>query len=143
MKKVCQAGSSIRHSGGQEQADHRPVARVGGVQHGQVDLRAVPASAHVARGLVAICSPVDSQTFGWGPLLDERWRRVVEQRREPVKIGHQRAPSPMDSLIVFTAEHHGPTVPPVDDDFAAIAKVRPGIPMIRLQPRTNDGPHSR
>ncbi|MFD8215788.1 hypothetical protein ACFV2U_19120 [Streptomyces sp. NPDC059697] len=88
-------------------------------------------------------SPVDSQTFGWGPLLDERWRRVVAVRREPVKIGHQRAPSPMDTLIVFTAEHHGLTVPPVDGDFAAIAKVRPGIPMIRLQPRTNDGPHSR
>ncbi|MFE2563193.1 PIN domain-containing protein [Streptomyces mirabilis] len=49
----------------------------------------------------------------------------------------------MDTLIVFTVEHHGLTVPHVDDDFAAIAKVRPGIPMIRLQRRTNDGPHSR
>ncbi|QIY97692.1 PIN domain nuclease [Streptomyces sp. S1D4-11] len=74
---------------------------------------------------MAIRSPVDSQTFGWGPLLDERWRRVVALRREPVKIGHQRTPSPMDTLIVFTAEHHGLTVPPVDDDFAAIAKCGP------------------
>ncbi|MFE2971987.1 hypothetical protein ACFXKC_52220 [Streptomyces sp. NPDC059340] len=75
-------------------------------------------------------------------MLDERWRRGVAVQREPVKIGHQRAPSPMDTLIVFTAEHHGLSVPHVDD-FAAIAKVRPGIPMIRLQRRTNDGPHSR
>ncbi|WP_443053888.1 hypothetical protein [Streptomyces sp. NBC_00271] len=49
----------------------------------------------------------------------------------------------MDTLIALTAEHHGLTVLHVDDDFAAFIKARPGIPMIRLQPRTNDGPHSR
>jgi predicted nucleic acid-binding protein len=37
-------------------------------------------------------------------------------------------------LIAFTAEHHHLTVLHLDDDFAAIAKVRPDLMMVRAQP---------
>ncbi|MEV7566123.1 hypothetical protein [Streptomyces tanashiensis] len=40
----------------------------------------------------------------------------------------------MDILIALTAEHHRLTLLHVDDDFTAIAKVRPGIDMVRLLP---------
>lgn len=127
---------------------------------GQID---APWPGHVARGLVAICPPVEAelmpalradrdyepfftmlgQTFGWVPALDEPWPRIIAVQRELVKIGHHRGPSPTDILIALTAEHHRLTVLHVDDDFAAIAKVRPGIPMIRLQPRAKDGAPSQ
>ncbi|MEU8943976.1 PIN domain nuclease [Streptomyces sp. NPDC048489] len=127
---------------------------------GQID---APWPGHVARGLVAICPPVEAelipalradrdyepfftmlgQTFGWVPALDEPWPKIIAVQRELVKIGHHRGPSPTDILIALTAEHHRLTVLHVDDDFAAIAKVRPGIPMIRLQPRAKDGAPSQ
>ncbi|MFI1565028.1 PIN domain nuclease [Streptomyces sp. NPDC020490] len=111
----------------------------------------------VARGLVAICPPVEAelmpglrsdrdyepfftvlgQTFGWVPALDDPWPKIVEVQRDLVRIGHHRGPSPMDILIALTAERHGLTVLHVDDDFEAIAKVRPGIPMTRGEARGN------
>ncbi|WP_345035509.1 PIN domain-containing protein [Streptomyces sannanensis] len=119
---------------------------------GQID---DPWPRHVAQGLVAICPPVEcelmpglraerdyepfttmlSQTFGWVPALDDPWPRVMSIQRDLVAIGHHRGPSPMDILIALTAQQHRLTVLHVDDDFGAIAKVRPGIPMIRLRPR--------
>ena len=113
-----------------------------------------PWPEHVARGLVAICPPVEAelmrgarsdrdykpffttigQTFGWVPALEDPWPRIIAVQRELLKIGHRRGPSPVDILIALTAEHHRLTVLHVDDDFATIAKVRPGIPMIRLEP---------
>ncbi|MFB8024238.1 hypothetical protein ACFQ6U_03750 [Streptomyces sp. NPDC056465] len=42
----------------------------------------------------------------------------------------------MDILVVLTARQHGLTVLHVDDGFGAIAKVRPDIEMLRLQPVT-------
>ncbi|MCH5676668.1 PIN domain nuclease [Streptomyces gilvus] len=113
-----------------------------------------PWPEHVARGLVALCPPVEAelmrgvradrdhepfftmlgQTFGWVPAPDDVWPRIIAVQRELLKIGHHRGPSPIDILIALTAEHHRLTVLHVDDDFGAIAKVRPGIPMIRLQP---------
>lgn len=38
----------------------------------------------------------------------------------------------MDILIALTAEAHGLTLIHADQDFASVAKVRPGIPMIRV-----------
>ncbi|KOU60445.1 PIN family toxin-antitoxin system, toxin component [Streptomyces sp. MMG1533] len=118
---------------------------------GQIE---APWPEHVARGLVAISPPVEAelmrgvradrdykpfftmlgQTFGWVPALDDAWPRIVAVQRELLKIGHHRGPSPIDILIALTAEHHRLTVLHIDDDFGAIAKVRPDIPMIRLQP---------
>ncbi|MEU2394515.1 PIN domain-containing protein [Streptomyces sp. NPDC007369] len=115
-----------------------------------------PWPRHVAQGLVSICPPVESelmpglrtgrefepffsmlgQTFGWVPALDDPWPKVIAVQRDLAAIGHHRGPSPMDILIALTAQQHRLTVLHVDDDFTAIAKVRPGISMIRLQPRT-------
>ncbi|MEV6537029.1 hypothetical protein AB0M86_47055 [Streptomyces sp. NPDC051639] len=86
------------------------------------------------------------QTFGRVPALDEPWPEIIavqRDQRELVRIGRHRGPSSTDILIALTAEHHRLTVLHVDADFAAVAKVRPGIPMVRLQPRTDDGPHAR
>lgn len=71
------------------------------------------------------------QTFGRVPAFDDPWSKIREVQRDLVKIGHHCGPSPMDVLIALTAEHHRLTVLHVDDDFAAIAKVRPGIAMVR------------
>ncbi|NBM15102.1 PIN domain nuclease [Streptomyces sp. GC420] len=110
----------------------------------------------VARGLVAICAPVESelmpglradrdyepfftmlgQTFGWVPVLDDPWPKIISVQRELVRIGHHRGPSPIDILIALTAEQHHLTVLHADDDFEAIAKVRPTVRMVRLQPLT-------
>jgi predicted nucleic acid-binding protein len=110
----------------------------------------------VARGLVAICPPVEAelmpglradrdyepfftmlgQTFGWVPALDDPWQKIISVQRDLVAIGHHRGPSPIDILIALTAEHHGLTLLHVDDDFTAIAKVRPSLSMIRPQPET-------
>lgn len=122
------------------------------ILRGQID---APWPEHVARGLVAICPPVEAelmpalradrdhdpfftmlgQTFGWIPAIDDPWSKIIAVQRALVKIGHHRGPSPIDILIALTAERHHLTVLHVDDDFEAIAKVRPGIPMIRLQPK--------
>ncbi|MGX4691074.1 PIN domain-containing protein [Streptomyces sp. JNUCC 63] len=121
---------------------------------GQLDS---PWPDRVARGLVAICPPVEAelmpglrsdrdyepfftmlgQTFGWVPALDDPWPKVVEVQRDLARIGHHRGPSPMDILIALIAEQQHLTVLHVDDDFAAIAKVRPGIPMVRGKARSN------
>lgn len=111
-----------------------------------------PWPGYVARGLVAICPPVESElmmgvradrdyepffqmlsrTFGWCPAADDAWRRILAIQRDLIRIGHHRGPSPIDLLIALTAQEHGLTVVHADDDFAAIAKVRPGVAMIRL-----------
>ncbi|MCT9142480.1 PIN domain nuclease [Streptomyces violarus] len=111
----------------------------------------------VARGLVAICPPVEAelmpglradrdyepfftmlgQTFGWVPALDDPWPKIIAVQRDLVSIGHHRGPSPIDILIALTAEHHRLTVLHMDDDFTAIAKVRPDLSMLRAQPRTD------
>ncbi|MET9952868.1 PIN domain nuclease [Streptomyces sp. NPDC006339] len=111
-----------------------------------------PWPERVARGQVSLCPPVEAElmpglrtdrdhepfftmlgrTFGWVPAPDNPWREVIEVQRDLVRIGHHRGPSPMDIVIALTAEQHGMTLVHVDDDFGAIAKVRPGIPMLRL-----------
>lgn len=86
------------------------------------------------------------QTFGRVAAQDEPWPEIIavqRNQRELVKIGHHRGPSSIDSLIALTAEHHRLPGLHVDDDFAAVAKVRPGIPMIRLQPHPGSGPPAR
>ncbi|MFF6792331.1 VapC toxin family PIN domain ribonuclease [Streptomyces filamentosus] len=113
-----------------------------------------PWPRHVAQGLVAICPPVESelmpglradrdyepffgmlgQTFGWVPAVDDPWPQVIAVQRDLAAIGHHRGPSPMDIVIALTAQQHRLTLLHVDDDFASIAKVRPGIAMVRLQP---------
>ncbi|MBR7837148.1 PIN domain nuclease [Actinospica durhamensis] len=115
-----------------------------------------PWPRHVAQGLVALCPPVEAElmagvrsdrdhapffamlgtTFTWCPALDDPWPRILEVQRQLLAIGHHRGPSPMDILIALTAEHHRLTLLHVDDDFASIAKVRPGISMIRLAERS-------
>jgi predicted nucleic acid-binding protein len=111
-----------------------------------------PWSTYVAQGLVAICSPVEAelmvsvradrdfepffsmlkQTFGWCPTLDDLWRHILAVQRDLIRIGHHRGPSPMDILIALTAAEQRLTLLHADGDFASIAKVRPGIAMIRV-----------
>lgn len=110
-----------------------------------------PWPGHIARGLVALCPPVESElmvsvrsdrdyepffamlrrTFASCPALDDPWRHVLAVQRDLVRIGHHRGPSPMDILIALTAHRHQLTLVHVDEDFTAIAKVRPDIAMIR------------
>ncbi|MGW5424786.1 PIN domain-containing protein [Streptomyces sp. NPDC003943] len=105
-----------------------------------------------ARGQVAICPPVEAElmrglrsgrdhdpffahlnrAFTWVPAPDDPWPDVMEIQEELLRIGHHRGPSPMDILIALTAEQHQLTLVHVDDDFAAIAKVRPGLSVLRL-----------
>lgn len=114
-----------------------------------------PWPRHQAQGLIAICPPVESElmravrsdrdyepffamlgtTFTWYPALDNPWPRILKVQRDLLAIGHHRGASPMDILIALTAEQNQLTLLHVDDDFASIAKVRPGISMIRLESR--------
>lgn len=114
-----------------------------------------PWPRYLAQGLMSICPPVEAElmagvrsdrdhepffamlgaAFTWCPVLDDPWPRILDVQRKLVAIGHHRGPSPMDILIALTAEHHRLTLLHVDDDFASIAKVRPGISMIRLDTR--------
>ncbi|HCT76152.1 MAG TPA: VapC toxin family PIN domain ribonuclease [Micromonosporaceae bacterium] len=115
-----------------------------------------PWPAYVAQGLVAICSPVEAelmvsvrsdrdfepffavlkQTFGWCPTFDDPWRHVLAVQRDLIRIGHHRGPSPMDIMIALTAAEQRLTLLHADVDFESIAKVRPGIAMIRLNQTT-------
>lgn len=110
-----------------------------------------PWPEHVARGLVAVCPPVESElmvsvrserdyepffavfrrTFAWCPALDDPWRHVLAVQRDLIRVGHHRGPSPIDILIALTAHKHWLTLVHADNDFAAIAKVRPDIAMIQ------------
>lgn len=111
-----------------------------------------PWPRYVAQGLVGICPPVESElmvsvradrdfepffavlrsTFGWYPVLDDPWRHILAVQRDLIKIGHHRGPSPLDILIALTAQEHRLTLIHADGDFASIAKVRPGLSMIRV-----------
>ncbi|RSS50486.1 PIN domain nuclease [Streptomyces sp. WAC01280] len=110
----------------------------GRVAHGQVSL-CPPVEAELMRSLRADrdhepFTTMLSRTFAWVPAPDDPWPKVVAVQRDLLRIGHHRGPSPMDILIALTAEQHHLTLLHVDDDFTAIAKVRPGIDMIRLLP---------
>jgi predicted nucleic acid-binding protein len=111
-----------------------------------------PWPGQVARGVVAISPPVESElmmsvrsdrdhepffavlhrTFGWCPAIEDPWRHVLAVQRDLIKIGHHRGPSPMDIMIALTAQANRLTLVHADDDFTSIAKVRPGIAMVRL-----------
>jgi predicted nucleic acid-binding protein len=124
-----------------------------------------PWPTYVARGLVAICPPVEAelmmsvradrdfepffavlkQTFGRTPTPDDPWRQVLAVQRDLTRIGHHRGPSPMDILIALTAAEQRLTLLHADADFDSIAKVRPGIAMIRVDgqagaPTMSSGP---
>ncbi|MEV5968371.1 hypothetical protein [Streptomyces sp. NPDC051921] len=77
----------------------------------------------------------DKSTFAWAPALDDPWPEIIAVQRDLVRIGHHRGPSPMDILIALTAQQHRMTLIHVDDDFGAIAEVRPDISMLRLDTR--------
>ncbi|MEV0128011.1 PIN domain nuclease [Dactylosporangium sp. NPDC050688] len=111
-----------------------------------------PWPRYVAQGVVALCPPVEAElmvsvradrdyepffavlrrTFGWCPTLEDPWRHVLAVQRDLIKIGHHRGPSPMDIIIALTAQEQRLTLLHVDADFDSIAKVRPGIAMIRI-----------
>jgi predicted nucleic acid-binding protein len=111
-----------------------------------------PWPTYVAQGLVAICPPVEAElmvsvrsdrdfepffavfrrTFGWCPTPDDPWRHVLAVQRDLIRIGHHRGPSPMDIVIALTAAEQRLTLLHADADFTSIAKVRPGIAMIRV-----------
>ena len=118
--------------------------------HGRIG---TPWTDRLFQGLIAISAPVESElmltvrrksdyepffkkldgTFAWCPPLGNPWPQVLAVQRDLLEIGHHRGPSPMDILIALTARRHGLTLVHVDGDFASIAKVRPDIPMIRLE----------
>lgn len=111
-----------------------------------------PWTGRVARGLVAICPPVESElmvavrgesdhepffavlhrTFTWRPALDDPWRHILRVQRDLIRIGHHRGPSPIDILVAMTAQRQRCTLLHADRDFAAIAKVRSDISMINV-----------
>jgi predicted nucleic acid-binding protein len=111
-----------------------------------------PWPRYVAQGLVALCPPVECElmvsvrterdyepffavlrrTFGWCPAPDDPWRRVLAVQCDLISIGHHRGPSPMDIVIALTALDQRLTLLHADADFEAIAKVRPGMAMIRV-----------
>ncbi|MDG4832649.1 PIN domain nuclease [Solwaraspora sp. WMMD1047] len=117
-----------------------------------------PWPRYVAQGLVALCPPVEAElmvsvraerdyeaffailrrTFGWCPTMDDPWKHVLAVQRDLIRIGHHRGPSPIDIVIALTAQQHRLTLLHVDADFDSIAKVRPGIAMIRLDERPAD-----
>jgi hypothetical protein len=76
------------------------------------------------------------RTFGWYPALDDPWRHILAVQRDLLRIGHHRGPSLMDILIALTASEHRLTLIHADADFASIAKVRPGMAMIRVDQLT-------
>jgi predicted nucleic acid-binding protein len=111
-----------------------------------------PWSRYAAQGLIALCPPVEAElmvsvrseaayepffgrlrrTFGWCPSPDDPWRRVLAIQRDLITLGHHRGPSPMDIVIALTAQDRQLTLLHADADFGSIAKVRPAIPMIRI-----------
>ena len=102
-----------------------------------------PWPTYVAQGLVAMQAvradrdfepffAVLKQTFGWCPTFDDPWRHVLAVQRDLIRIGHHRGPSPMDVVIALTAAEQRLTLLHADSDFDSIAKVRPGIAMIRI-----------
>jgi len=72
------------------------------------------------------------RTFGWYPTLDDPWREILAVQRDLIRIGHHRRPSPIDILIALTAQERRLTLIHADADFTSIAKVRPGLAMIRV-----------
>lgn len=111
-----------------------------------------PWPQYIAQGLVSICPPVEAElmvavrsekdfepffgmltkTFTWCPAIEDPWPKILGIQRDLVKIGHHRGPSPMDILIALIAHERHLTLIHVDEDFTAIAKVRPGMAMIRV-----------
>lgn len=111
-----------------------------------------PWPQYVAQGLVAICPPVECEfmvsvrserdyepffavlrrTFGWCPAIEDPWRQILAVQRDLIAIGHHRGPSVIDILIALTAAAHRLALIHADADFAAIARVRPAISMIRI-----------
>lgn len=111
-----------------------------------------PWPRYVAQGLVAVCPPVEAElmvsvrsprdyepffavlhsTFAWCPAADDPWRKVLAVQRDLLVIGHHRGPSTMDIIVALTAQEQRLTLLHADSDFDSIAKVRPGIAMIRV-----------
>lgn len=71
--------------------------------------------------------------FGWVPSPDDPWQQAIGIQHDLIKIGHHRGPGVIDILIALTAAQHRLTVLHLDNDFAAIAKVRPDIQIQRLE----------
>jgi predicted nucleic acid-binding protein len=109
--------------------------------------------ATLKAGLIAACPVVESEVlqavqstadgmrvstllnslFGWVSCPEDPWRQVIGIQHELIKIGHHREPGAIDILIALTAAHHRLTVLHLDDDFAAIVKIRPDIRIQRLE----------
>lgn len=77
--------------------------------------------------------PLLNSLFGWVPCPDGPWQQVIGIQHDLIKIGHNRGPDVTDILIALTAAQHRLTVLHLDNDFAAIAKVRPDIRIQRLE----------
>jgi len=101
-----------------------------------------PAAANLRRGDMTFITPPEraamkdpadtSRTFSWCPALEDPWRQVLAVQRDLVRISHHRGPSPMDVLIVLTAQERRLTLLHADSDVESVAKVRPGLAMIRV-----------
>lgn len=109
--------------------------------------------ATLKAGLIAICPAVESEVlqavqstvdgmrvstllnslFGWVACSDDPWQQVIGVQHELIGMGHNRGPGTLDILVALTAAQHRLTVLHLDDDFAAIAKVRPDIQTQRLE----------
>ena len=66
-------------------------------------------------------------------LPDNPWQQVIGAQHDLIKIGHNRGPGAVDILVVLIAVQHRPTGLHPDNDFAAIAKVRPDIQIQQLE----------
>jgi predicted nucleic acid-binding protein len=109
--------------------------------------------ATLKAGLIALCPVVESEVlqavqstadgmrvstllnslFSWVPCPDDPWQQVIGVQHDLIKIGHNRGPGAIDILVALTAVQHRLTVLHLDNDFAAIAKVRPDIQIQQLE----------
>ncbi|MEU9374021.1 hypothetical protein AB0D94_09665 [Streptomyces sp. NPDC048255] len=131
------AGRGARLGAGRDRLDRGRVRGGCGEQCARADAGPAVPRAGAVQNLTLVIDSAGSVGIGALALAPDLSSAVaLALQRDLAAIGHHRGPSPVDILIALTAQQHRLTVLHVDDDFAEISKVRPGIPMIRLQPRT-------
>lgn len=104
-----------------------------------------------ARGLVAICEPVITETltiadakayqrvedglrdaYPWVPVPDDAWTTVRTVRRELAEHSAHQGLSVADHLVIATALGHQLTILHEDSDFRTVARIVPELRQERI-----------
>jgi predicted nucleic acid-binding protein len=108
-------------------------------------------SRAIARGMVAICTPVElevlawvtggaehramidslERSYSWYPVPDDAWQRARRLQDLLADHGQHNGASPTDLVVAVTAERHGLTVLHDDNDYETISRVT-GLPVQRV-----------